>query len=384
MTAAGNGDDRYLGARGRRGPSGPPVAEAVSLRLAVTLGGMPLEDAFYVDLGPSEAAASIGELADRLFTSEESARASIRETLDVGVNPDLPEMYDALLDVFDGRRAGRCDLAVLGSDGRSIDLGDRVSDHVGQSATDPFPEPSAPVVHVVLAQTFDPIGYAVRMGYYASEEELMAWLRDTAALYAAELGEVEPPGARMGGEMASTVRRLEAAGLAAMDEAGSSLRVTDRGGRRVRALIEEAESYVDRFDIFADVLLDEDEERVDFGTGRGDDLRVQVWEWEGLDPIRALFLLCLYDGTVVGDAALRWEVVLDRERLAEILAPAVDRRHVGDARLELVVDGGYARLEEAEEERRRKEDRRSISQARALGLSPGPALRSRRRESGRR
>ena len=352
MTDAGNGDDR-----GRCGPSGPPVAEPVSIRLAVTLGGMPLEDAFYVDLGPSEATASIGELADRLFTSEESARASIRETLDVGVNPDLPEMYGALLDVFDGRRAGRCDLAFLGSDGRPIDLGDRVSDHVGQSAMDPS---SAPVVHVVLAQTFDSIGYGVRMGYYASEEELMAWLQDTMALYAAELGEVEPPGTRLDGEMASTVRRLEAAGLAAMDEDGSSLRVTDRGGRRVRGLIEEAESYVDGFDIFADVLLDEDEERVDFGTGRGDDLRVQVWEWEGLDPIRAVFLLRLYDGTVVGDAALRWEAVLDRERLAEILAPAVDRRHVGDAGLELVVDSGYTRLEEAVEEGRREEDRRAI------------------------
>ena len=59
-------------------------------------------------------------------------------------------------------------------------------------------------------------------------------------------------------------------------------------------MVVEAESYIDRFDLFSDTLLEPDEE-VEFGTGVGEDLRVQVYGSEGVDPVRAVFLLLLYD-----------------------------------------------------------------------------------------
>ena len=343
--------------------SGPGAVESVPLRLIVTLGDMPTDDAFYLDLKPSESETSIGALLDELFPADAGARATLKRRLDVRGNPDLPEMYDALADVLLGWRSGRHELAMLSGRGQALELRDGIGEHAGHPTVPDATDQASPVLRIVLQQTLDPIGYAVRKGYYETEEELLAWVQDAVLLYLADSAGQEAssdPKAELSSELTGVVRRLVAGGLVAAGEGGSTLSLTERGRHRLRGLIEEAESYVHRFEIFSDVLLDADGEAPEFGTGGGDDLRVAAYEWEGLNPVRVVTLIRLFDRTVVQSAGQWGESVVDRTWLAELLAPVVDRRHVDEGDLERVLDAGYSLLEEAEEEARTEEGRQGV------------------------
>ena len=74
--------------------------------------------------------------------------------------------------------------------------------------------------------------------------------------------------------------------------------ITPAGRRFIGALLSETEACIDRFDVFKDVLWDSDTGSAEFDTGYGEDLRVQIFIAEGLDPARTVFLLRLYDGTL--------------------------------------------------------------------------------------
>jgi hypothetical protein len=118
-------------------------------------------------------------------------------------------------------------------------------------------------------------------------------------------------------------------------------------GSVIGELITEAESYIDRYDMFRDVVYDADP--IEFGTGFGEDLRVQVYMREDLDPVRLVFLLQLYDCTL--DAyAKTWREEIHREDFFdEILRPVLDRQHLDDELLDSVIESGYAYLEEQAE-----------------------------------
>ena len=77
---------------------------------------------------------------------------------------------------------------------------------------------------------------------------------------------------------------------------------------------------------------------MEFGTGRGVDLRVEAFMAEGLDPIRTVFLLRLYDGTL--DARLRdWAEVIESEDFYEaVLEPVVNRDGADPAAMELAIE----------------------------------------------
>jgi len=74
--------------------------------------------------------------------------------------------------------------------------------------------------------------------------------------------------------------------------------ITPEGRKFIAGLLAETESCIDQYDHFQDALIDLDQDTVEFGSGRGIDLRAQAFLSDGLDPIRAVFLLRLYDGTL--------------------------------------------------------------------------------------
>ena len=124
----------------------------------------------------------------------------------------------------------------------------------------------------------------------------------------------------------------------------------------------ETESYIDSYDHFKDASFNLngdalnaivlDPSTVAFDTGRGVDLRVQVFESEGLDPIRTVFLLRLYDGTL-DDYVSTWQSLLDDEVFLDaILEPVVNRCEVDKASIAQILEAGYVYLEERVERAR--------------------------------
>ena len=99
---------------------------------------------------------------------------------------------------------------------------------------------------------------------------------------------------------------------------------------------------------------------VEFDTGRGEDLRVQVYGAEGLDPLRIVFLLRLYDGTF-DEFLLTWpRLIHSTEFFEEILEPVVNHCQVDESLLGWVIESGYAYLEEREDTVREQRSRAEI------------------------
>ena len=99
---------------------------------------------------------------------------------------------------------------------------------------------------------------------------------------------------------------------------------------------------------------------VEFDTGRGEDLRVETFLAEGIDPVRAVFLLRLYDGSMdhrQGD----WQDAIEDDAFFEgLLEPVVNRDGASPSEMELVIESGLSLLEERQEQARREEAEREI------------------------
>ena len=136
--------------------------------------------------------------------------------------------------------------------------------------------------------------------------------------------------------------------------------ITPLGRRFITGLLAETESLIDQYDHYKDTVVDLDREAAEFDTGRGVDLRVEAFLAEGLDPIRAVFLLRLYDGTF--DHRLRdWQDAIQDEEFYEgILEPVVNRDGATPKAMEVVIESGLSWLEERQEQDRREEAEREI------------------------
>ena len=137
-------------------------------------------------------------------------------------------------------------------------------------------------------------------------------------------------------------------------EDGGAFAIAGEGRVYLGELIAETEDYIDRYDVFAKVRVDEEAEIAEFGTRDGLDLRTQVYEDEGLDPLRAVFLLRLYDGTLdEGLASWRYDIH-ETGFFDGLLRPALDRDEVDAATLDWVIEAGFARVEQAAEDERER------------------------------
>lgn len=248
------------------------------------------------------------------------------------------------------------------------------------------PTEGAPALSLRLEQDYRALEYAVRQGFWDSRDELLGWMRSLVTLYFLDKHEavIPNPASRCHGPaLARALADLRSQGIVApqdteseesADEAGDEqgpIEITPQGRRLIAGLLTETESYIDQYDHYQDTLADPDGELVEFGTGRGVDLRVEAFLAEGLDPLRTVFLLRLYDGTL--DARVRdWVGAIEAEELFEgLLEPVVNRDSVSAASLSVILDYGYAWLEEQRERARREEEDRDLLR-RARGGAPPP------------
>ena len=102
------------------------------LRLQVSLSGMDIADSLRIDLPHQSGDNSLSEFLEQVFPADETSQQQMSSMLDVRANPDLLEIYDAILAAFDEWRDGRCELEFFGDGELPLDLGAAVATQVLQ------------------------------------------------------------------------------------------------------------------------------------------------------------------------------------------------------------------------------------------------------------
>ena len=340
-----------------KGPGPQPydadAGAASSLGLRVTLGGMPLSDAFEIDLPDVDLDVNLGDLLDGVFGPDGARDETVLDLLDTRRNPDLPEMYADLLDVFDDWRDGRCSLRMHRNHGPEIESTDDLARHLyGIEGS------RTPLLDVVAEQRYTPLEYAADRWYDGDRALLVRRLQEHVMLhFVGRLGlDLAEPGATAEAGLLSIADRLVEQGAIAVDADGYSL--TEDGEDRLELADAEVENSVSLYDIFGDVAHHEDS--VELGGGDGFDLRVDVYEAEGIDAAETVLQRQLHDGTLE-DLDADWrEAILDDEFFGELLIDLVDRERVDPDALEEIIEAGFAHLEEARERADREARRRRI------------------------
>ena len=254
---------------------------------------MELRDAFHVTLPAGCGRLTVGGLLDSVFGEDDTARQQTLGALDVAGNPDLPDMYLELLDVARLWRAGRCELRIYANNGPRVEPGHPAEDYLGHSPD------GAAVLDLVLEQTFEPLAWFARQG--GDCEELLRWMRACVLLYFMDKHafELSPrPDGERDRRLLPIAEELCGRGFVTLPADGGAFAITEEGRAYLGELIAETEDYVDRYGVFGSVRVDEEAEIADFDARGGLDLRAQVYEDEGLDPLRVVFLLRLYDGAL--------------------------------------------------------------------------------------
>ncbi len=325
----------------------------VSILLQVTLGTMPLDEAFTVYLPSDYARLTAAEFFDIAFSDGDAQQAKVRERLDLKGNPDLPDIYAGLLEIFEGWRGGRYALRFFTNNGPEVDLSHRVGSYLRMRHSRSRRPSELVVWDLVVEQRPRSLDYAVERGYAESSAALLGWLQERSLLYAVGVGGYEAmarPASERHGALWSAAERLVDEGLLRAFSDRGALEVTGEGDDALAGMAAEAESHAESYGIFEDVLYDSESGVVEFGTGRGDDLRVQVYAAEGIDPPTAVFLVSLFGPELQGLSSGGAEWIAEQQHFEDILATVLDDRLLGEAEIEHVIESGLALKEERQEE----------------------------------
>jgi hypothetical protein len=333
---------------------GPPPPQELSPRalsavqLRVTLGDMPLQDA-YVGTAPTISPdETLDTLLSGIFTFLSTTRMDEGIMSGSTIDPDSLAMHAELSKMIHDAQAARCSLRFFVNHGPEIDATDLVAPHFRQveAGADSWR------LDLVVEQRFTPLEYAISRGDWSSEPDLVRWLEDSTALFKAD--------AVSHNISEATARRLVEQGLFEPQTPQGPSVVSDAGRVRHNELESEAESYDQQYGIFEDVLYDDEAQLADFGTGSGQDLRSLVYEAESLDPVRTTFLVGML-GTA--DDALGTQD--PRRFFTDLLTPAVDRPYLDNADVEQIIEAGLALVElDAEARQRDIARRQAVSHAR--------------------
>ena len=346
-------------------------------QLRVHLLEMRPEDALEVVLPSEYADLTIGELLETVFAEDADARARVEKLFDVRKNPDLPEIYEALLEVLSEWRSGGCVLKFSVDDVAKAELSDLAVDHLGPPIPEAPCNPPYAVLDLMMEREYPTLDHAVREGYWEDKAELMGWLQSLTLLYFLDKHELElsatpstpTASTEMERQLSAIAETLMERQIILPSEETGLFRITEQGRQFLGSQITETESYIDRYDIFKDVVFDAYGGPIEFGNGRGEDLRVQVFLTEGLDPVRTVFLLRLYDGSLdefVG--TWQWRIH-DEGFFNRLLEPVMDHHQADQDLVEQIIENGFAHVDEEMEERRESLSTQRILET--VGRAPG-------------
>lgn len=321
------------------------------LKVKLTMAGLPEDACLEVDLPVETATLRLSNLLDMVFPEEEESRLALQESFDLYENPDLPEIYDYFTRVMEQSRHGLCNLLLSDSTGAFLSLENHAEAYLCPE-TDKHGG-SNNLLSLTLCPEYKALDYALAHGYTAGESDLLAWLQFCTALYFLDKHEHQSTELKDSAEdspVELAIQQLCHKGLITLSENSDRFEITPQGRQCIGGMLRETESYIDRYDLFKDVVWDEDAECALFNTGHGEDLRAAVFSAEGLDPMRTVFLLRLYDGTP-DEFADSWTTLIgDEEFFNSVLEPVVNRSVLPDELLEEILDQGLSLLEATEEE----------------------------------
>ena len=317
--------------------------------LQVSLGEMDLEDAFWVELGPEYVDSRLGDFLDTVFSGHRKQQAKFRSLIDVKENPDLPDMYIALLEIFADWRSGKCSLHFFANQGPEIKLTDRLDDHLSLMQSPEHGIDETPLLDLVIDHKLDVLDYLADAGYLKRKQTTMEFMQANMLMYFFDKHEYKlsvKPIDETDQNLLPIAKKLQAAKLIAPSDLDETFAITELGREAIGKTIAETDTYIDQYDVFKDVFFDPDGGDLEFETGLGRDLRVQLYEYDGQDPVRVVFLLRLYDSTF-DEASATWRDSIQSEQFfGEILSPIVNAERVDEAMVETILEAGYSFAEE--------------------------------------
>ncbi len=323
--------------------------------LRVTFGEDALDDAFWVTVPGEAEALTLRQLIDRYLLGEtREDRERITASLDTDTNPDLPELYLAVRRACDDATRGKAVVRYHINKGpQNVGLDDPVMRHFSRAYSKKYGFDYR-LIDLVLEVT-DVAGAGIPA---ERQEELKRELRVLLLLYLMD---------RYGQDFAFEGRNFDVVGvekvadwavthgwldLSAKEVRGDYKGVyvrTAEGNRLVRDAVRETDDLIKNYDHFADVTLDEPPQ---FRTDRGEDLRIHVYRAEGVDPVRAAFLMNLENGFYDKD----WQrVFADDDWFRELLTVAGVASPVTPQKLDRIIRAGKAWAERRRDESYRSE-----------------------------
>lgn len=162
-------------------------------QLEVSLQGMKPEDSLQIVLPLDYAQLGVWDLLESVFPAEGTRQAEVEAKLDLRENPDLPEIFDVLLDAFAQWRLGYCTLNVSTHDGTPLDPSDQSQKYLKLLPSKAKPDLACPALHLVVEQEYRAMDYAVQQGYWETRQELLEWLQTLTLLYFLDKHELEIP-----------------------------------------------------------------------------------------------------------------------------------------------------------------------------------------------
>ena len=309
------------------------------LRIRITLGDMPLDEAFEAGVADVDMNGTLGDLLERLFDGDGDWSPSDE---DLARNPDLPDLADELEAIFRSSDAGRSDVGFFINHGPEA-RAESVLGELCRNAHAPDGTGEVPLLDLVIEQRFTPLAYSVGLGHWASRDELRERL-ETTALLASDHGREQA--CRPESE-AHRIRAL-AESLRESGLLDDDCELTPDGIEALDMLEERRRGLRRDYDVFGDISLDEEAGVVEVGSGRGEDMRHHVYAAEGLDTVSTAFEVVGIDHVDewIDDWARSEDPVAFFDTL---LAYTVETEPPNDSALDDIIEAGLAYMEEATE-----------------------------------
>jgi hypothetical protein len=329
--------------------------------LRISFGDDPLDAAFWVTVPGAAEGLTLRQLIQRHVLGESREdRERIAAGLDTDSNPDLPSLYLAVRRAFDDLRKGTAVVRFHINKGPAdVNLDDPVLRHFSRAFSQQY-ELDYRLIDLVLQVTDLPrlVIPPQRQAEQIREFRLilLLYMMDRYGhTFVFEGQDLDTSGIEAVADWAVTKGWLD---LSATDIDGDYKPVYTRtaaGDALLRSLVRETDRLIKEYDQFGDVTLTEELPR--FLTGRGDDLRIWIYQSEGIDPVRAAFLMNLENG--VYDQTWR-EVFRDDAFYRDLITIAGAESPVTPQKLDRIIRAGKRWAAERQDERRRSTRAREL------------------------
>lgn len=329
----------------------PPVNEdpdKCPIIIRITIGNMNLIDGFYMPLPDESEQLSIEDtIRNFILGKDQKYRIKLKKELAKYNNPDLCDIYDAIVELYKELDEGKIYIEYNINNGASnIKPSDLVSEHLRTY----LHRNKYRLLDIVIDvyNNIDPFRYI-------SEEQKNSMLRDFRSifiLYAMDKFDYQLKSFGTESELENKIKNiinyLNEIGFIETKTGGQAhLLITHKGYDFLKSIINEAEFYIDNYDIFGDIYIKQDGS-IEFGTGYGYNLLIPVFKKEGIDPYKALFICSLYLGNM--DELLSDISQLFTEEpfrnLFELIAISPREEDIGKEFLEDIINEGKRIIDE--------------------------------------